>query len=80
MAEQIVEVLNALCEWCSKVVEVLMMLSVNSKIKNLLQYAKTQPKRDYRVFSRLKNRLNDLSLTPEEYQEAVKRLARVLEV
>jgi len=56
------------------------MLSVNSKIKNLLQYAKTQPKRDYRVFSRLKNRLNDLSLTPEEYQEAVKQLAQVLRV
>lgn len=56
------------------------MLSVNSKVKDLLQYAKTQPKRDYRVFSRLKNRLNDLSLTPEEYQEAVKQLARVLGV
>lgn len=53
---------------------------VAEHIKNLLQYAKTQPKRDYRVFSRLKNRLNDLGLSPEEYQEAVKQLARVLEV
>ena len=57
-----------------------MMLSVNYKVKDLLQYAKTQPKRDYRVFSRLKNRLNDLDLSPEEYQEAVKQLARVLGV
>lgn len=57
-----------------------MMLSMNSKVKDLLQYAKTQPKRNYRVFSRLKNRLNDLDLSPEEYQEAVKQLARVLGV
>lgn len=56
------------------------MLSVNYKVKDLLQYAKTQPKRDYRVFSRMKNRLNELDLTPEEYQEAVKQLAQVLGV
>ncbi len=39
-----------------------------------------EPKGDYSVYRSYRRQLEDLGLTPEEYQAAVKKLAKILKV
>ena len=48
---------------------------------NLLLYAaKKEPKNNFSVYNNYKNQLSNMDLTGEEYQQAIVKLCRVLEV
>ena len=57
---------------------------MTEKTKNelnlLLCAAKKEPKNDFSVYNSYKNQLSNMDLTGEEYQKAIVKLCRVLEV
>ena len=57
---------------------------MTEKTKNelnlLLSAAKKEPKNDFSVYNNYKNQLSNMDLTGEEYQKAIVKLCKVLEV
>lgn len=50
------------------------------RLDNILSEAKRSPKGDYRRYGMYKRRIETLHLTPSEYEDAIKRLSRILGV
>lgn len=46
----------------------------------LLEAAKREPKNNFDVYIHYKNKLSEMYLTSEEYQKAITKLCRILEV
>lgn len=57
---------------------------MTEKTKNelnlLLSAAKKEPKNNFSVYNNYKNQLSNMDLTGEEYQKAIVKLCKVLEV
>lgn len=55
--------------------------NVKERLDAVMKAAKfAEPKGDYSVYRSYRRQLEDLGLTPEEYQAAVKKLAKILKV
>lgn len=55
--------------------------TVKEKLEAIMNAAKfAEPKGDYSVYRSYRRQLEDLGLTPEEYQVAVRKLAKILKV
>lgn len=54
---------------------------VKEKVDAIMKAAKfAEPKGDYSVYRSYRRQLEDLGLIPKEYQDAVKKLAKILKV
>ena len=55
--------------------------TIKERLDAVMKAAKfAEPKGDYSVYRSYRRQLEDLGLTPEEYQAAVKKLAKILKV
>lgn len=55
--------------------------NVKERLDAVMKAAKfAEPKGDYSVYRSYRRQLEDLGLTPEEYQAAVKKLAKILKI
>lgn len=58
-----------------------MKVKIPLQAANVIAAAKDSPsKGDYRVYSMYKGRIDSMGLTPAQYEEAIKRLAKALRV
>lgn len=55
-------------------------MSYSNRINRLLESAKRAEKGNYRVYNSYRQELNAMALSPADYEEAVKRLAKALKV
>ena len=52
----------------------------DTKLSNLFKAAETEKKGDYLIYGSYKNQLDNMNLSSEEYEKAVKKLCNILRV